>query len=98
MRSQLSLGNYNYGSTLGNLIFSNPFYSSFSGALNSSVNGESFLSNWGKGLLGDAIGNTRIPGGRFGLRLGMEGFTLPLLGNLTADVLTGGFIEPEVEK
>ncbi len=94
-KDQLSLSNYNYGSTAGNLFFSNPLFSSLPGAANASLTGDAFLSSWGKGISGDAIGNIPVPGGGFGLRLGMEGFTLPLLGNLTSDVATGGFIEPK---
>jgi hypothetical protein len=43
--------------------------------------------------LGDAIGKTPMPGGKFGLKLGIEGFTTPLLGNLSSDVFTGGYKE-----
>ena len=93
MRGQLSFSNYNYGSTVGNLLFSNPLYSSLPGAINSTITGSDFLTSYGKGILGDAIGNTPMPGGKFGLKLGMEGFTMPLLGNLSSDVFTGGFKE-----
>lgn len=79
----------NIGSTLGNLYFSNPFLSSLPGAI---VNpGENFLGSQAQRAFGDIIGNIPVPGVSFGARLGLEGFTLPLLGNLTADVFTGGF-------
>ena len=79
----------NLGSTFGNLYFQNPFLSSLPGAI---LNPEgSFLKTWGRGALGDAIGNIPIPGVKIGARLGMEGFTMPLLGNLISDVVTGQY-------
>jgi len=79
----------NLGSTFGNLYFKNPLLSSLPGAI---VKPEgNFLNTWGRGALGDAIGNIPIPGVKIGTRLGMEGFTMPLIGNLSSDVITGQF-------
>ncbi len=86
----------NLGSTFGNLYFKNPLLSSLPGALTNPEG--NFLATWGRGALGDAIGNIPVPGMSFGTRLGMEGFTLPLLGNLSSDVVTGKLHEDAVSE
>ena len=63
--------------------------SSLPGAINDPKG--NFLNSWGRGALGDMIGNISIPlklG--FGTRLAMEGFVKALLENLTSDIMTGG--------
>jgi len=81
--------NINVASTIGNLYFTNPLLSSLPGAIADPQN--NFFQTWGKGAIGDAIGNIPIPGVNIGARIGLEGFTLPLLGNLSSDVFTGEF-------
>jgi RHS repeat-associated protein len=86
---------YNPYSTLGNFVFSNPLYSALPGAL---VDDDNFLNAYGRGVLGDALGNIPVPKVLgYGMKAGLENFTLPLLGNLFSDVTTGK-IKEDVKK
>ena len=94
-------GDYNYGSTLGNFLFSNPLYSALPGAVLDKLTDptNSFLTSYGRGILGDAIGNIPVPSilGK-GMVAGLGNFTLPLVGNLVSDVTTGKLKEEQEKK